>query len=176
MDTFSQPAQNVAQFPIEPNMKVADLGSGSGHYSIELSKIVTDGTVYAVDVQKELLERLKNLAASDHGATNIETIWGDIEEEKGSTLADQSVDRAVISNTLFQVDHKEGLAQEAFRILKPGGKLLFVDWSESFGNLGPTPEMVVTRDKALEIFQAAGFQFEKEIATGAHHYGFIMKK
>ena len=54
--------------------------------------------------------------------------------------------------------------------------MLVIDWADSFGNLGPTPAQVVTRAKARELFERAGFVFEKEITTGAHHYGIIFKR
>jgi ubiquinone/menaquinone biosynthesis C-methylase UbiE len=173
---FSNPENNIEQFHIDPGMSVADLGSGAGFYSLALAKEVgPSGKVYSVDIQKELLSKLQT-EAHNEGIANIKLVWGDLDEVGGSTLNDQSVDRVVIANVLFQVEDKDNLIKEAYRILKPGSKLLFVDWSDSFGGLGPRPQDVIKEDVAKTLFESEGFEFEKDIQTGDHHYGFIVKK
>lgn len=172
---FSQPEKNIEQFHVDPGMSVADLGSGAGFYSLAVSDVVGDtGTVYAIDVQKDLIQKLKN-EADKRQKKNIKTIWSDIEEVHGSTLNDAVVDRVLIANTLFQVEHKEGLIKEAHRILRKNGKMLLVDWSDSFGGLGPHKEDVIIEERAKKICEENGFVFEKKISAGDHHYGMIFK-
>jgi ubiquinone/menaquinone biosynthesis C-methylase UbiE len=133
------------------------------------------GRVYAVDVQKELLSKLQS-DAHNQGIHNINIVWGDLDEPKGSTLQDGMIDRIVIANVLFQVENKDALIEEARRILKPKGKLLFVEWSDSYGGLGPHPDDVVREDVAKTLFESQGFSHEKDISTGDHHYGFVVQK
>ena len=173
---FSEPQKNIEQFNIDPGMSVADLGSGAGFYSLALARVVgPSGTVYAVDVQKDLLTKLQK-EAHEQGFNNIKVVWGDLDIAKGSTLRDNSVDRVIIANTLFQITEKDALVQEAFRILKPKGKLLLVDWSDSFGGMGPHPKDVLREDVAKTLLESHGFSFDKQISTGDHHYGFVVKK
>lgn len=173
---FSYPLRNIEQLGVDPGMKVADLGSGAGFYSLELAKVVGEtGRVYAVDVQQDLIVKLKNEAKS-RGVDNIEVIWGDIDEPNGSKLQDNSVDRVLVANVLFQSDDKKVLAQEARRILKPGGALLLVDWSDSFGGLGPQPSRIVSEEQSRAIFESVGFNFLRDIQAGEHHYGIVFKK
>jgi ubiquinone/menaquinone biosynthesis C-methylase UbiE len=173
---FSQPDKNIEQFHIDPGMTVADLGSGLGFYSLALAKAVgPSGKIYAVDIQKDLLSKLQSDAAAA-GVHNIKLIWGDLDMKKSSTLPEQSVDRVVIANTLFQVSEKDNLLEEAFRILKRGGKMLIVDWKNSFGGMGPHPNDVLREDVAKTLVGSFGFQFEKDIIAGDHHYGFVVKK
>ncbi len=172
---FIDPKNNIEQFGLSEGMRVADLGSGSGFYVIESSKVVGgEGRVYAVDVQKDLLEKVK-ASASLEGLNNIEIIWGDIEKLGGTKLADASVDAVIISNTLFQVEEKDNLLIETGRILRPNGRVLVVDWTDSFNGLGPAPESVFTGQQAKDLFQKNGFVLDKEISAGEHHYGFILK-
>ncbi len=173
---FSNPQHTIDQFELQSGAHVADFGAGSGELSFVTARAVGEaGRVYAIEVQKGLLERLKSHArgAKIH---NIEAIWGDIERLQGTHLKDHTVDAVLISNVLFQVGEKSGLVKEAHRVLKPGGKLLVVDWSESFGGMGPQPEQVVPKQAARALFEQQGFRFLKEIHAGAHHYGFILKK
>jgi ubiquinone/menaquinone biosynthesis C-methylase UbiE len=173
---FSSPEKNIEQFNVDPGMSVADLGSGAGFYSIALGKAVgPSGKVYSVDIQKDLLEKLQHDAAAAD-VHNIKLIWGDLDEPKSSTLHDNFVDRVVVANVLFQIEEKDTLLEEAYRILKPGGKLLFVDWSDSYGGLGPKPEDIVKEDVAQTILESHRFTFVKDIQTGDHHYGFVVKK
>ena len=88
---FANPESNVRKFGLTPNMHIADLGAGSGAYTIALAEILTNGKVYAVEVQKELLSRIKNDAEKKH-LTNIEVIWGDIERAGGTKLGNSSMD------------------------------------------------------------------------------------
>lgn len=173
---FANPVGNVAQLGKIEGMTVADLGAGVGVYTMLLAEKVGDtGKVYAVDVQKDFLSKIQN-NARDHGLVNIEVVWGDIERYGATKLADKSVDIAVLANVLFQAEDKMGVVGETKRVLKPGGKLLIVDWRDSYGGLGPQPEMVVRFDDAKAYFEDGGFVFEKTIETGTQHYGFIMSK
>jgi ubiquinone/menaquinone biosynthesis C-methylase UbiE len=173
---FADPKKNIEQFGLEPGQKVADLGSGSGFYSLAAAEVLRgSGAVYAVDVQQDLLTTLSNAARAEKLGV-IQTIWGDIEKTGGTKLADKSVDAAIVSNVLFQAESKEGLLKEAFRILKPRGRLLLIDWSDSFGGMGPHPESVVNREAAEKLLSETGFQYEREISAGEHHYGLIYKR
>lgn len=173
---FSDPAKNVEQCGIQAGMDIADLGAGSGFYSMEASKaLMSTGRVYAVDVQKDLLTKLKN-NATRLGLYNIEVIWGDIEKLGGTKLRDASVDLAFLCNILFQMEDKATPVKEVKRILKPAGRVLVVDWSSSFGGMGPTPSAVITKEAVTTMFEKSGFHLDREISAGAHHYGLIFKK
>ena len=173
---FLEPEKNLAQFHIDPGMKVADMGAGTGFYALLLAELVgPSGKVYALDIQKDLLTKLKSDALAKN-LNNIEVIWCDVDEINGTTLQEKTVDRVVVTNTLFQMEKKDSFVQEIYRILKPNGKLMLVDWSDSYAGLGPTPEDIIKPDAARVLCEHVGFVFEKEISAGDHHYGFVFKK
>ncbi len=173
---FSDPEKNIEQARFSLGATIADFGSGSGHYAFALAMAVGEkGKVYAVDIQKDLLASLKRDGLK-RGFSNIEVIWGDLEQERGAKLRDDAVDGVVISNLLFQVSNKEIIVGEAYRILKNGGNVLIIDWSDSFGGIGPESNAVFGKEKALELFEKKGFVFEREIQAGKHHFGIIFKK
>lgn len=172
---FSDPEKNINQFGMEEGMSVADFGSGSGAYVMASArKVGSSGVVYAIDVQKDLLSRIKKSAKLEN-LSNIEIIWADIDEEYGSKLKEASVDVVIISNILFQLEKKENVAKEAKRVLKPGGRSIVIDWSESHGGLGPRPEDVITEKEARDMFENAGFIYEDNIDAGNYHYGMIFR-
>lgn len=170
---FAQPPQNILAAGVQPGMKVGDFGAGSGAYTLGCARTVgRTGKVYAVEVQKDLLTRIRTAAAAEH-MENIEIIWGDFEMPHGSRIADASLDRVFLSNTLFQLDNKIGALHEAQRVLKPSGKLILIDWADSFGGMGPEKSAVVTEGAATKLLTAAGFAIAGTFPAGAHHYGLI---
>ena len=173
--TFAHPRRNVSAFGVQGGMRVADFGAGSGAYTLAIAeRLEGSGTVYAIDVQHELLRRVLN-DAKKRGLNNVEVVWADLELPRASKLADGSIDLVVISNLLFQLPDKQPVLREARRILKPSGKLVLIDWSDSFGGMGPQKEDVVGKDAAMTLAEKAGFAQVREFAAGAHHWGVQLK-
>lgn len=173
---FSNPRANVGDFGLIPGMTVADFGAGIGTYALEMARLVGDGgKIYAIDVQKDLLDRLAAEAKSQH-LFNLEVIWGNVEKPGGTKLKDSAVSVAVLANVLFQADAKYSLVLEAKRILKPGGRVIVIEWSGSFGGIGPRADQVLSPEEAKKIFAEAGLSFQSGFAAGEHHYGLIFVK
>jgi len=170
---FSDPKSNVLQLGLRDGMKVGDFGAGSGHYAAAAAAIVgPSGRVYAVDIQEDILKRVKD-HAHEKGFRNVETIWGNFEKVGGTKLRDASLDAVILSNTLFQLDHREGAVGEIRRVLKSGGRLLVVDWAGAYGGMGPLPHRVVSEHVAEELFIGAGFHKAKAFRAGPHHYSIV---
>ncbi len=172
---FTNPEQNILHLGLTEGMRVADFGAGTGFYSKACSeKVGYTGKVYAIEVQKELIKKLESEIKS-WGISNIECVWGNIEKKHGTKISDRSMDAVIISNVLFQAEDKIGLIDEAKRVLKPGGQVLLIDWSDSFGGMGTTAINVITESMAKELFEKRGFKILESISTSEHHYGIIFK-
>jgi len=78
-------------------------------------------------------------------------------------------------NTLYQFEEREAAAVEIRRILRTGGKLMIVDWSETVPGLGPTPDRLLTQDDCKALFESHGFIFERDFLAGEHHYGLAFR-
>src|SRR3989338_5786518 len=156
---FTNPLKNLKMLGLRETDIVADLGAGTGYYSIEVGKIVTRCKVYAVEIVKDFLMTIQNKVKEAH-LHNVEIIWGNIEKLGGTKIGDSIVDAVIASNVLFQVEDKKNFILEAKRILKPGGKALLVDWSES-SIMGA--KIIIPKERAREMFEAGGFVFEREI-------------
>ena len=171
--SFSVPKSIVLQMGLRDGMRIADLGSGTGHYALAAAAAVGhDGRVYAVDVHEDMLTHVRD-AAQGRGLRNIETVWGNIEKPGGTKLRDQSIDAAILSNVLFQTEDRAGVQAEVRRILKPGGKVLVIDWAGAYGGMGPKPDHVVSEHAAEELFIGAGFHKVKDFRAGPHHYAIV---
>lgn len=172
---FADPEKNLKAFGLGENMIVADLGAGTGFYSILASFMVPHGKVYAIEIQKDFLTTVKNKAA-EAKCSNLECLWGNIEKIGGTRLKDGIVDAAIVSNVLFQLENKEKFAEEVKRILKPGGRVLFIDWSPDNSSFGSGLKNAVPKEKARDIFERKGFFLKREIDAGEHHYGMILER
>jgi ubiquinone/menaquinone biosynthesis C-methylase UbiE len=170
---FSNPREVVLQLGLREGMRVGEFGAGSGHYARAIAGAVgRSGKVYAIDIQEDVLKHLR-LNTHEHHQPIIDTVWGNIEKPGGSHLRDQSLDAVVLANTLFQIEERSALVAEVQRVLKPGGKLLVVDWAGSYGGMGPSASAVVSEHEAEELFIGGGFHKVKSFRAGPHHYGIV---
>ncbi len=170
---FSDPEKVIREMFVAEGMTVADFGSGVGFYTIPLSRRVGPyGRVFAVDIMGDFLRKLKN-EASRAGLSNVEVIQGDLESPNGSGLLTASLDRIVIANTLFQSDNPLQVVLEARRVIKHNGKVAVIDWEDSFNQIGPHTDHVITKEETRDLFEQNGFQFESFIDAGEHHYGML---
>jgi len=173
---FVKPDVVTSHFHLRPGDRVADFGAGSGYFLRALSTAAgLDGRVYACEIQKNLVETLA-LVAQTERLPNVEPLWCDLETPKGVRLADNTLDMGVFINTLFQVDDKGVALTEAARVIRPGGKLAIIEWTESFGGLGPRPDHVVDQKAVTSMAEAHGFRLEHDFPAGEHHYGLMFRR
>lgn len=173
---FVDPTQIIDSLEIEPGMVAADFGAGAGFYTVELAKKVGEGgKVYAIDIQKHMLDIIRSKARLNR-LLNIETIWADLENVNSVPLKENTVDLVLISNILFQVEDKENLLKEAIRLLKPGGKVVVVEWRKNQLKFGPPPDRRISSQDVQKLFSENGLKLDKEVYAGEYHYGLVFKK
>jgi len=169
----------VAMASLKPGETVLDLGSGAGFDAFLASKRVgPEGRVIGVDMTPQMIERSSTLAKT-HGYTNVEFRLGDIE---ALPLADASVD-VIISNCVVNLTtDKERAFREAFRVLKPGGRLLVSDLvlerplpeaiRQDMDAYGACVAGAMLKADYLQAIQAAGFTGVS--VAGERRYGLDM--
>jgi len=173
---FLNPEQIIQELKLNDGLLVADFGCGAGFYSIPAAKAVSSsGKIYALDIRKEMLDVVRSKSKQEN-LLNIETIWANLEELHGSRLKDRAVDRLIISNILFQVEKKNELIAEAYRVLKPRGLALVVEWEKGTSPSVPPAEHLISKERASELFTNSGFNLEKEFSAGDKHYGLLFRK
>src|SRR3989344_5685414 len=108
------PEKILARTNIREGMRVADFGCGaSGHFVFPMSQMVgKDGKVYAVDILKSALASVESRAKIE-GATNILTIWSDLEVFGGAKIDSASLDIVAFVNN----QPNEAMLKEAARLL-----------------------------------------------------------
>lgn len=168
---FVVPDVVATHFHFKAGDAIADFGAGSGFFL----KVLADATgptgrVFACEIQKNLVEKLGDLIRVQ-GLGNVTPLWCDFEEVGGVELRDGVLDGAIMVNTLFQLDDKAAALAEIRRTLRAGGTLHLIDWTESFGGLGPQAGQVIGKEAAVDLLESSGFLYEREYPAGDHHYG-----
>jgi len=147
-----------------PPLVVADLGAGEGTFSQLLARRAKK--VIAVDNSEKMVEYGSELARK-HGVQNLEYRKGDLEDVP---LRDASVDLAFFSQSLHHAQHPERAVAEAWRILKPGGRIVVLDLVrhnyEEARELYADLWLGFTEVEALRFLRQAGF---KNIETSVVH-------
>src|SRR5215813_9537767 len=107
-----RPSLALPALRLKPGDAVADIGAGTGYYTRRLAKIVGDkGTVYAVDIQQEMLDLLTNKMA-ELKIRNVKPILGTITEPK---LPARSVDLILMVDVYHEFDYPYEMAQALCR-------------------------------------------------------------
>lgn len=110
---------------LKPGMAIADIGAGSGVISVILADHVSpDGKVYAVDVQKEMLELL-NKKLEKQGVKNIHPVLG---TQKSPGLKPESIDLAIMVDVYHEFEFPFEMMQEISKALKPKGRVVLVEY------------------------------------------------
>jgi ubiquinone/menaquinone biosynthesis C-methylase UbiE len=173
---FLNPSSIFAQLNMREGMVVADFGCGSGFLTIKAAQLVGDeGTVYGVDVQKSVISELKSKVRL-FGLRNINPVWANLEALGSSKISNESVDLVMLVHILHQSKKRNAIMNEAKRVVKPNGKILFVDWKKTGTPLGPSAQLRVEKEVLKKEAESAGFKYVKDIETDDYHYGFLMEK
>ncbi len=115
----------IKSLDLKPGMVVADIGAGSGVISILMAeKILPDGSVMAVDVQQEMLDRLRE-NTKRMKITNIEPVKG---TQQTTSLKPASVDLAIMVDVYHELEFPYEMLLDISKSLKPGGRVAFVEY------------------------------------------------
>ena len=120
-----QTSKLLPPLKIKPGDVVADIGAGSGYYTMKLAELVgPKGKVYAVDIQPEMLAIIKNRMKAAK-VTNIETIQNTETELK---LPAGSTDLILMEDVYHELSYPYEMTEKMVKALKPGGRLVFVEF------------------------------------------------
>ena len=115
----------LRELGLRQGMAVADVGAGTGYYARRMAPLVgSTGTVYAVDVQPEMIQMLTELAKKA-GLANIKPVLGALDNVK---LADSSIDLAIMVDVYHELEFPFEVMQSLVRAIKPGGRVVFVEY------------------------------------------------
>ena len=171
------PLHVLKKVELSDGMKVGDLGcGGAGHFTFAAANLVEPkGVVYAVDILKSALQSVETRAKLVL-VDNVKTIWSDLEVYKATKIDSDSLDVVLLHNSLHQSKKREEVFREALRMLKPGGKMVVVDWKESGGSFGPPKDKRISPESIKSLAQLGEMKVLDYFDAGKYHYGFVFEK
>jgi len=172
MQSFINPDEVLDELDLKPNLTIADFGCGSGGFTIPLARRVPEGLVNGLDIQEQPLSALKSRLNLEN-IVNVKLIKCDLEGPHGSKLPAGSVDLVMIPNVLFQIDNKNAIISEAYRILKSAGRLVIIDWNK---NAPADVSGQISAEEVVKIVESENFKLSDEFRAGQYHYGLIFAK
>ena len=167
------PTETLLALGLTPDGDLADLGCGIGYFSIPAAKLLgRDHMVYAIDPSPDMIAETGK-RAKEAGIDNIQCILSDPLDFK---LADNSVEFALIANVFHEIPEKEPFLREVWRILKPAGKLILIEWNEEIQEYGPPADHRISEEETDRWLEAAGFTIKQKKPIGNQFYGRLYQK
>jgi SAM-dependent methyltransferase len=143
----------VEALALRPGMRVADLGAGTGVFTVPMAKAVgREGRVYAIDIDSALLAIVAGKAKAN-GLANIETIVAGPTDPR----VPEPVDLLFICDTMHHLPDQRSYVQQFAKLLRPGGRVAVIDFAEGHWPQGHD-QFVVTPAQVDGWMQAAGFR------------------
>ncbi|GAB4521108.1 MAG: class I SAM-dependent methyltransferase [Amphiplicatus sp.] len=173
-ELYSARTEVVAALEAPAGARVADIGAGTGIYSLLFAqKVGESGVVYAIDIEPRFL-KLINQRADDLGANNIVSVLG---REDSITLPPGSVDVAFICDTYHYFDEPEAIMKTVFEALRPGGTLYVVDYDLKAGEPAPADKRHVRlgRDGVAAEIEAVGFEKAERIPVAGLSENYMLR-
>ncbi|RZD16101.1 MAG: class I SAM-dependent methyltransferase [Candidatus Acididesulfobacter guangdongensis] len=165
-------------------VKIADIGCGSGFFTIPLIKTIADienidVKVYALDISEEMLSCIKENIENANFSKNQKSCAILTKcEESNITLEDASMDIILTSNVFHEIEHRLDYLSEIKRVLKPGGNLFLIDWDkeDKILKMGPPVEERLSSAESVELLSAAGFTDITELPLYSSSFTIKSKK
>jgi ubiquinone/menaquinone biosynthesis C-methylase UbiE len=131
-----RPELLITALKLKPGDTVADIGAGTGYHTRRLARVIgTNGVVYAVDIQPEMLSLLTNRLATEN-TFNVRPVLGTVTDPG---LPPAALDLILMADVYHEFDHPYEMVSAMCRSLKPGGRIVFVEFR------GEDPDVPIKR-------------------------------
>ena len=151
---------------------IADIGAGSGYFSFRIAKLVPQGKVFAVDISPQMIGIVRSKMAKEK-ITNVIPIQSTIKQTK---LPPNSVDAALIVDAYHEFSHPLEMATSIIDSLKPGGKLILIEYRMEDPSVPIKLLHKMTEKQAKAEMKNAGFKWEKTLRMLPQQHFMIFRK
>lgn len=168
-----KPEELLEILGIKKGDTIADIGAGPGFFSLRAAQRVgPTGKVFAVDVQPEMIDGLKRMAAKS-GLENIVPVLGSFDDPK---LPENSVDAVLIVISYHEFSRPEDMMRHIYRAMKPDARMLLVEYKAEDPDSRVTPPHKMAEKDILAELSAFGFRRYKVVDIIPAQHVFIFKK
>ncbi len=157
---------------VKPGMIVADIGAGSGLFTIPLARALRPGgTVLAVEVDEALLHHITE-AATEQGLINVKPVYA----EYNDPILSEPVDLALMSDVLHHIEDRTTYLKNLAKHMKPGGRVALIDFIPEKGGHRGQPALQVSKEQAAALMAQAGLLPVEDIPLFDDKYFVIYAK
>jgi ubiquinone/menaquinone biosynthesis C-methylase UbiE len=174
-EVYARRNEILAATGVKPGMAVADVGAGTGLFTLMFAQAVKPGgRIYAVDISQAFIEHIRQ-SAKARGLDNVTAVLTDGTE---TNLPDASVDLVYMSDTYHHFEHPGETLQSIRKALRPGGRMVVIDFERIPGVTSPQRIQHVRADKqtAIREIEAAGFRLIEEKKLMRENYFVVFQR
>jgi arsenite methyltransferase len=166
-DAEQKPDEVIKTLNLKRGASIADIGAGSGYFAFRFARQVgANGRIYAVDINPDMILYM-NRHIREAKIKNVTTVLSDPDDP---LLMNNSVDLFFVCNTWHHVQNRARYLQLMKKILRPGGRIVVLDYKKEQLPVGPPPEMKMAREEVLKEMQAAGYKLAAEHSFLPYQY------
>lgn len=152
-DAWQKPHEVLAALGLKPDAAVADLGAGTGYFSMRLAHFVSSGRVYAVDIEPAMVKHLAD-RAKGMGLSNVTAVQSAPDDAR----LPEKVDLVLLVDVYHHIDKREKYFARLRGSLKPGGRVAVVDFNDA-SPVGPPRSARLSPERVKEEMHKAGYAF-----------------
>ena len=153
-DGWQMPARVIDALKTSPDTTIADIGAGTGYFTVRLAKAVPRGMVYAVDVEPAMLGHIRKRAAGEH-LQNVVTV----QATSVSPNVPKPVDIVIVVDTYHHLPNRVAYFRELTRSLAAGGRVAIIDFRKESPQ-GPPPQFRFEADQIVGEMKQAGYRLD----------------
>jgi SAM-dependent methyltransferase len=150
-DAWQKPDQILNALQLQPASRVADLGAGTGYFSARIARRISEGKLFAVDIEPGMVGYLQERAHREHLHVLVPVL-----ATAASPNLPEPVDVVLVIDTYHHIDGRVAYFAALRASLRPGGRLAIVDFRPDSPE-GPPPEHRIPPEKAIAELTAAGY-------------------
>jgi SAM-dependent methyltransferase len=158
---------------IRPSMVIADIGAGTGYFSIRMARRVgPGGKIYANDIQPEMLVKLKSRVAAA-GLSNVEAVLG---TESDPKLPAKAMDLILMVDVYHEFSQPQLMLRNLRRALKDDGALVLLEYRKEDPRVPIRPEHKMSVEDVKTELTPEGFKFDKVLEVLPRQHILIFRK
>ena len=169
-DAWQKPEEVISALELQPSARVADLGAGTGYFSVRIARRVTEGVVYAVDIEQDMVRHLGERAAGE-GLTNLTPVLATADDAR----LPEPVDIVLVVDTYHHIGDRVAYFRRLSGSLRPGGRLAIVDFTRE-SPIGPPPEHRIPPETVAAELAEAGYAKLQEHGLLPNQYFLVFER